>query len=307
LTIPLRGPEVSGEWPVFPNYEVEDGLDFGIADRLLRGKGTATLTYRPQDREDLPFAIAKLATAPEPEIIRFASQWGALGWDYLWWRDNPFDRPAVYPGDPLEWLRLHSRYISLCIALTEGLFHKDGEAIVEAIQNHLEPEPRSGTPRTWGLSTDISFTHGLWPAISGGGAIEKLRSIWAPPKGSFESLASAETLETQPLSVGRSVRQRIINRHIEGVAPELSIDDKDTTVLRFRFTAMVEVAYLHLARLAVESSEIDRCEECGAYFKRQHGNQRFCPPSPYDSESRCSYRARYKRLRQKKQSIGEKE
>lgn len=100
---------------------------------------------------------------------------------------------------------------------------------------------------------------------------------------------------TSPSDRARTALSFFVNRHIELIKPTLH---EDGTII-FEYTAMVQIAYVHVARIVGEMSRIDRCEECGAPFRKTHGLQRFCPPGPFDSESRCSYRRRYKRFKSK--------
>ena len=211
--------------------------------------------YRPQDRPELPFEIAKVATADDADIVRFARQWGLLGY-YTLWLDTPSSqrqpRELSGPGDPVDWIRGHARDLALCISLVDGLAREDHRGLVRALMSYLGP-------------------------------------VMDEP--------SKRDLASRPSDWARYTLSVRVNEQIKRIWPALQMDG----TISFQYTAMIEIAYVHVARLAGESMQIDRCEECGAPFKKVHGLQRFCPPGQFESASRCSYRQRYRRFKSKEE------
>lgn len=234
--------------------------------------------------------IAKLAAADEAGILRFAHQWGLMGYNRL--RDDKLFLPGLYysvsadeerddhsPGDPIDWIKHHARNLALCLSIVEVLPGGDSKEIAHVIRSY-----RESVPNWWGrenIFRTMPFYYGDPPEFHG-----------------FD-----RALSERPVEMARQTLTYIVSGHIRGITPYLSLesDDYGAFGVRFRFTAMIELAYLRVARLIQERSQMDRCEECGAIFKKNHGLQRFCPPGQFESESRCSYRHRYKKLKSKEE------
>ena len=91
----------------------------------------------------------------------------------------------------------------------------------------------------------------------------------------------------------------LINANMVGLQPVMEDTPSGRRPrLGWRFVALVNVAYLHVAHLAVGHGELARCEECRAWFPRTDARQRYCPPGNRKAlENRCSQRARARRLR----------
>ena len=169
---------------------------------------------------------------------------------------------SSYPwcgGDPLAWIWAHAQTIDLCLRLT-----------------HFLQEP----PDVYGLKAYLSSD--AFPAqIARRGEVSLLR--WSPDWSAIE--------------LARFLRRTIINANIIEVRRTLDdIDGKDRTA--FTFSALVEVAYWHLAN-AVDGGVVKRCEneKCGAVFIQTDGRQRFCPPRYGQKESACAIHQRVKRYR----------
>lgn len=283
LTLPLSAPELPGLWEVGEWYRIWRGS-------LVRFGGGQSRYYRPQDSEELPFVIAKLAAADEADILRFAHQWGNLGYSRL--RHGKLLPPMYYlaaaneerdehiPGDPIDWIRHHAQNLALCLSIVEGLPGGNKDDIVRAVQSYVD-SVRMPTRLALESVTALVFF-----------------SDDNPPELHPVERALAE----RPLEQARMMLDHVVSDHIRGITPYLSLEKEDGGPgIRFRFTAMIELAYLHVARLVQERSQIDRCEECGAIFKKKHGLQRFCSPGQFESESRCSSRQRYRRFKSRKE------
>jgi hypothetical protein len=169
---------------------------------------------------------------------------------------------SSYPwcgGDPLEWIWVHAQTIDLCLRLT-----------------HFLQEPTD----VYGLENYLSSSS--FPVlIARRGEVSALR--WLPGWSAID--------------LARFMRRTIINANIVEVRRTLDdIDGKDR--MAFTFSALVEVAYWHLAN-AVDGGVVKRCdnEKCGAVFIQTDGRQRFCPPRFGQKESSCAIHQRVKRHR----------
>ena len=101
-------------------------------------------------------------------------------------------------------------------------------------------------------------------------------------------------LATIPLQVTELILVQMVNAGMEGIEPTLKLGGEGPTV-EFRFDAMLQIAFLHIARLLEEKAQIDHCQECGTAFRKMDGRQRFCPPGQFEHESKCGNRHRYRK------------
>jgi hypothetical protein len=98
--------------------------------------------------------------------------------------------------------------------------------------------------------------------------------------------------------MARVLRAFLINQNIVGIYRGLTVrKDKPTDQTMFRYSAMIDIVYWHIAT-AIDGGTIRRCQErsCGAFFIQHHGGQHFCPPYGKQTESPCANRNRFRRF-----------
>jgi CGNR zinc finger len=166
-------------------------------------------------------------------------------------------------GDPVEWIWAHAETLEICSHLTY-LLQEDQS---EKVKPYLRSLPS-------------------WPVIM------------QATKGSVTSLGITYD-EKDSVRLAHLVRRNLINANIDGIYPQLAEDDGKDRIL-FRFRALIEVAYWHLAN-AVVTGHVKRCEspDCGALFVQTDPRERYCPPRFRQPESSCAVRARVRRFRER--------
>ncbi len=271
MNLSLTQARLTGAWPVHDDYRVDSGY--------LAPVGSVHFYYQPEDDDDLPFAISKLAEAGAEDIRRFAQTRGLLGisamsdrqeYERLIESAQPLGKElsppitfASAPGDLLDDVRKHARVLSLCVKLYEGLSVRRGRRSLAAT-----------------LKSPVALQF-----LAGQPAIER---------------------PTVP-ATGEAMLAFIVSKHIEGVRPYSSEEDG---AVRHKFTGLIEVAHLHLAWLREKKGRIARCLECGAIFRKRDERQRFCPGEQWlnardkwqRTESFCGQKYRYKQRRLKKEA-----
>jgi CGNR zinc finger len=166
-------------------------------------------------------------------------------------------------GDPVEWIWAHAETLAICSHLT----HLLQEDQTEKVKPYLHSLPS-------------------WPII--------VRAM----KGTVSPLGIAYD-EKDSVQLAHLVRRNLINANIDGIYPQPAEDGgKDRIVFRFR--ALIEVAYWHLAN-AIVTGHVKRCEspDCGALFVQTDPRERYCPPRFRQRESSCAVRARVRRFRER--------
>jgi hypothetical protein len=282
LNLPIRPEQLPGHWEVFSEYGIHNG------EVISWGADWSERYYRPQDHPELPFEIAKLDGADDASIVRFLKQWGTLGRvDLL--RTLRYKARLAFPsgiepfadlgGEPVLWIRMHALNLAACIAFGDALRRMDADAAGRELIRFLSARvDLHGREARWGWETILRTRFFVEDS---------------PPEADPVNRAAREV----PLDAARLVLDMYVNEMIEGIGPRLQLDSGNEPALEFSFDAMIQVAYLHLAHSIVENSSIDNCEECGRPFKKTDGRQRFCPKGPFQSESTCGYRARYRRFK----------
>lgn len=294
MTSPLIPKPVSfsDEWVVQADYFIEE-------DNLY-GSGKAHV-YKPQDEPDLPFELAKLASGNVSDIINFARRWGLLGHEAILERDERLALLAQREmtgknwfeaiGEPVEWILDHANNLSFCLGMLEYLGKADQVGLREFLRLRMRP---------W-----------VFP-------VNGLDAWLVPPyEGDLSDLHFDETdiskyvldadLNGDAIAVGRRLLPTRVNSHIGELQLNLISDSSHQhNAYGYHFTAMIEIAYLHVAELATREKGVARCPECQHYFKQSRFGQQYCPPTEGLSESQCAQKARYKnnyeRTRQKRQT-----
>jgi hypothetical protein len=252
--------EAGSRWPKASTYRVRGGV--------IRPYGAVSY-YRPEDIDKLPFEIAKLADGDDGSLTEFARRWGLFGYGELQRRIAAQLLPPGYyglwgarsvkPGEPVEWVLTQAQNLRLCAATLKDL--DDGHGLADAIRSYFEATEGS----YWTLFKD--------PAAVLDGTL------------------------TAPLPTAKLVVENIISDHTSGITERFLFENGGR--VSYGFTAMIEVAYLHMRRHFEKTSPVGECADCGAFFAKTHGLQRYCPPDSDEAESRCSYRQRYKRVKAK--------
>ena len=75
--------------------------------------------------------------------------------------------------------------------------------------------------------------------------------------------------------------------------------------LGWGFRTLADAIYWHVASYATGERQLGRCLECGRFFHKTDGRQRFCPHDGFDGigrrQSRCGLRYRAKKARERAQ------
>lgn len=164
-------------------------------------------------------------------------------------------------GDPLDWLWDHADAVRQCLKLTEMIQNEDESKIRDEL--------------------DVKSLSDATPDVIQNGP------GWFTDAGSVIDLA-------------RHVRRTMISKQIVGVRWELrDVEGRDRA--GFRFNALSEVVYLHLADLAV-GGQVRRCQapDCGALFIQTDKRQQFCRPQGDQKEAPCAVRHRVRKSRASK-------
>jgi hypothetical protein len=273
----LRKQDIPGGWEVYPTYLVHQGC------LIIPGGATRSREYQPLDHPELPYEIAKLWDADDETILNFAEVWGLLGFPHLFSSRHWLPRfyyalpdEVEHPGEPLDWIRRQARRFRLCIALVDALNRADEQQAADSVRTFIATDSeRPGGTEWWAHREGFAryFEEDL-----PGDAIE-------------------QALTSMPLQVAKDELESCISTAISGISPYLEIWPQPA--VRYRYTAMVELAFLNIAGLAAEQARIGRCEECGALFHMSDQRQRFCPKGPLDKQSTCANRSRWTRFKNK--------
>ena len=265
--------------------------DYAIRDDRLWSQGEIKYKYAPMTHQELPTEIAQLTWGDTKAVLRFARQYGLLGYDCVVQAtlerkpsaEHPIlrERLTEHGGEPLRWIWGHANTINVCLTLTNLLQEGDENALL----NYLY------TPR--GL---ISWGFAMHPTVDA--FDEALADEWFIRLPDMGITASAKWF-----------RRQIVNRNIGPVSRFMwDIDGKGEKAY-FNVEGTVRAAYWHLATL-IETGKyrLVRCKDaaCQAWFAQRDPRQRFCPAQGGMKESRCSarYRMRARRADQRKQREG---
>jgi hypothetical protein len=249
--------------------------------------------------------IAKLHRGKDADIIKFASAYGPLGYHRLVGIED------VIEGDPIPWVLMHSRTLDFVLRAVNMLSQNESEDY-DGLLPLLTPEPDNPLiHKPWvkwvapkrkdhPVFSDRHDweSHVAWPiVIACRGSIEAHRWMFAGPRWTKRDMM-------------RLVVRYIVNANISGIVHALAPDEQDHDQLAMQFSALIEVAYWHVAK-TISRGRVAKCAEprCGAVFIQEDARQRFCPPTgSQQHESQCAIRARVAEHRRlKKEAESEKQ
>jgi hypothetical protein len=255
------------KWPVFDDYKIHDQR----LRPILKDPNDPDITfYAPGGREELPGEIAKLERNDQPAVLAFARRYGLLGFSEL--SENKAQQPY---GDPLNWLWLHAETLDLCLSLKEML---DSKA-TERLNRRLQAFPQARTQATYPA-----------PCVTFASRAKTQQSSFFPPSGPNR----AAVLQ----SLAANILGTIVNANITQLHPVLAWGSmRQMFVQQFQFTALVEVAYWHIANV-LRGGKVTRCAlpGCRGIFIQTDRRQRFCPTGT-KQESPCAVRGRVQKFR----------
>jgi len=260
--------------------------------------------YMPAGVPRLATDFAQLQDRDSEAVLRFAHRWGHLGYGELQMpnRSEPRDDAAwireyiwaaIQVPDPLDWIWAHARGVRACLAAADFLRTAKEDTPGElpdfpSVRTFIqEPQP------VLDIFDDIAFG-----SFGVGSRFERIQ------------------LQTTPLypAGARAVLSWLLTRNLGGLSHRIE-PSRRRLEHGYTFNVLLDMIYWHVARYALGSNaagrptELARCEECGALFERKHGHQRYCPPDDWElqtarerggkAESRCSMRARARKLRER--------
>jgi len=262
-----------GIWMVPRHAILRDGL---IYPGRVRGRA-----YLPAAYPEIASEFAKLAGADDEMIVRFVRRWGHLGYSRLTATLGPKWRAA----DPVPWIRAHAVGVKTCFELLE----------------HLDPYSERHTELA-------GYLDGLEAATPRGQRIKRSLNSGIRDKIVWVRAIPGET----ELIQARGLVKHLVNDNISAISMRIDdgslvkklVSDNDSPPdrgfeIRYEFTALIEMVWWHVGKVARDRFRITRCIECGSPFEQKDLRQKYCPPPRGSNESICgrSYRMRTQRRR----------
>ena len=255
-TFPLHGGMIQ-LWGVRESYRVRGNC--------LLASGEETRGYDPMAEPELPIQLA-LVNEAKLSPKQFASKFGLLGYDQLLWLAS--GRIGTPSGDPLDWFKAHARTVFHAMELLTALAEDDMTALTEVV-THLPEAPYGFLSKTETL--DYS-----WLSDSLRFAVKQHQRMGTGVK-LFE-IVKAQT---------KTILSHWINRNIAQVRRELLLRSDRRAESIFRFDALIECIYWHLAN-RLEQGGLHRCHQCRRFFFSRDPRLKFCPPPKGVKRSRCA-------------------
>ena len=262
-------------WPIHDTYVIDGNT--------IKPQGKHRFYY-PMSRPRLPFELAKIPDSDSEAALFFVSNWGLLG------RASLLEQQPQIGEDTLLFVWGHAYTIRNVLNLFDAL--QDGSRVVlERTVNSIVHED----------------------AIYKGS--NELKQCWLHMEGASPKV-SAELRRLSPEDLALKIIAESISKNLEGMSPvveTLRLDNEppsDSTLSRlqftFRYQALVQCAYWHLAMMTSRNGGIAQCRECSGFFERTDKRQQFCPPSDEQvnevrsgkrsrPQSRCALRNRARR------------
>jgi hypothetical protein len=273
LTLPPRGEQTDAVALGVPRLELL-AAEYSVQDGVLVERGPHLRAYLPALKPQLATDLAKVRDGDGEDAVRFARNWGLLGYRRMVLRARELaperrdELLAHSPGDPLPWVWAHARGVRICLELLD----------------YLQLEDDGGLEHYIGPLQNMSITFG----------------------NRYTTAVVGHWGDDDAQQIARWFVSDIVTSNLAGFRLELTTDFAITQ----RFDALCDVVYWHLAALANRSVDrevrraLRRCDECGAFYTRTDPRQRFCPPAPAEpgNESRCAKKARARRLRTRKET-----
>jgi hypothetical protein len=292
----VKGDMLTYQNPTFPSLShvaKEYQVTNGVLQRVGRG---FTRSYQPFYEAGLPDALARISEDAELEdvkLLEFASKFGELGYSQIVrstlfpsfprdlskspdWKDahDAFENYVyvlskghgqIPEGDPVRWVKAHSRTVALCLNFI-GLLNIGDE---DEIRDELESVPRG----PYAVRDQI---------------------VPLPVK---EWRAHLEEGRLRPSIIIRHPVCNLITENIAGVRRRLITDPLGSRSESFFFpAATIEAVYWQLAD-KMEVKMIQRCAECRRFFIARDKRQHYCPPLPGSTRSRCSSKLNVRNFR----------
>jgi hypothetical protein len=283
--------EGSMEWWIATDYAAQHGF--------LVALGPPVRSYRPTESETVLARFGKIGWGDDEAVTAFARQYGHLGglWEYR---------------DPME---SKSRTLSSMLTASEV---KDGAFVL--------PPAKEPLRAIWKEAATIQTCLRLIEYAQGHareGLADYLRSMAHPADrpGLAVEIAPGRVVvsevdldgEDWPMQAATDIILQVVNKGLADsptATPfRMSLESADGGRFRigYSFQSLLQVIYWHLARVAAGEGgrSVARCEECGQFFVKTHGKQRFCPPpGGEDGQSLCGLKVRQRRLRSKTEKGG---
>lgn len=255
-------------WPVHEDYRIERAAPRGQEMSFLLEGGAEQRRYEPSGSVSLMTDFARLREGDERALVKFARNWGLLGWSEL---GPPGTAPsgehregglstALAEGDPLPWVWGHVKNVRL--ATRSYAYLRDGQQ--EELSDFLVARRQEG-----------------------GGALQIARLGQLPP-------GITEFPSGDVSAVAEEVIAMVINWNMRDWLYEVR-----TGPLRLEPAASCPLMaiYWWLAQTVTTGQTMARCEECGSLYVSTDRRQRFCPPPEGRTQSRCAARQRKRRER----------
>ena len=269
-------------WPVYDAYFLENSI--------IKSEGHHRL-YFPLARPRLLFDLAKVLDGDKDAALAFVRNWGHLGHFAV------VDPTKRRDGDPLSFIWGHAYTVRNVLTLFKALQSEKPDALDQALDEIVSLRP---------FTKDALNTYPSW--------------LWMARS---REIISFELLDQTPEEFALKIISNSIAKNLEGTSPVVKIEpdapgQPPTSPLSrlrfsFRWNALVEVVYWHLAGVVTRGRHISRCKECGGFFEQTDRRQEFCPPSEEEimqarqrarsrAQSKCALRYRVRQHRRKAQT-----
>ena len=251
------------EWPVHENYRIEHAV--------LLPAGEIVHRYDPLSEQQIAAELGKLSAGDEQGIIRFAMNWGLLGW-----RGS---RVPSEEGDPIPWVWSHADNVRFVLQLFDYLQNRDGDGLRQFLDAHNLADLRD---------QEDTFIFKI------GAELESLPMDMDP--ATRAELIITTTINTYLEGVNHRV----------DIAPSTTHGVSEVGFrLRPYCPNLLTAVYWHLANIVTENRRLRRCRDhtCGALFAVTDRRQQYCPPPPHWTGKRgspCAARDHKRRQRQQK-------
>ena len=231
-------------WHVFDDYQ-PDG-------EIIRPIGEAK-TYFPMAIPGLPYELAKVQTDDVDSTLNFVRRRGLLGRRFLG------ERQAPRSDDTFDFIWGHSSTIRNILALIEALNNKTPQFLEQLLDTIVQELPYRV-------------------------ASKELYQCWFHMDGA-QGREVMELTRHSPKELALKIIANSISENLEGTRPfieksrayENQLSDSILSRLQFtfRYQAMIQCAYWHIAMLLTRNGTIRQCHECSGFFECTDKRQTF--------------------------------